>query len=134
MKSVGSCYLFFNISSHRHTVGKGTCELFQVGFGYITSPSPRRLRCFHVVIVFYRRRGYRRRMQLLLVGGMHCSVLMLMLLEFRRPFNTISIYFYINFTTPINPRHISLEDCFLHVVIREKSRPCHHSTWIGCCT
>ena len=100
MKSVGSCYLFFNISSHRHTVGKGTCELFQVGFGYITSPSPRRLRCFHVVIVFYRRRGYRRRMQLLLVGGMHCSMLMLMLLEFRRPFNTISIYFYINFYKP----------------------------------
>jgi hypothetical protein len=39
-------------------------------------------------------------MQLLLVGGMHCSVLMLMLLEFRRPFNTISIYFYINFYNP----------------------------------
>jgi len=94
MKSVGSCYLFFYISSHRHTIGKGTCELFQVGFCYITSPSPRRLRCIKV-IVFYRRRGYRRRMQLLLVllvGGMHCSVLMLMLLELD---DRILLYLYI---------------------------------------
>ena len=93
MKSVGSCYLFFNISSHRHTVGKGTCELFQVGFGYITSPSPRRLRCIKV-IVFYRRRGYRRRMQLLLVGGMHCSVLMLMLMLLKLD-DRLILYLYI---------------------------------------
>jgi hypothetical protein len=83
-----------DLTDHRHTIGKGTRQLFQVFFGYITSPSPRRLRCIKV-IVFYRRRGYRRRMQLLLVllvGGMHCSVLMLMLLELD---DRILLYLYI---------------------------------------
>ena len=77
MKSVGSCYLFYmhDLTYHRHTVGKRTRELFQVFIGYITSSSSRCLRCIHVVIVFYRRRGYRRRMQLL-VGGMHCNMLL----------------------------------------------------------
>ena len=98
VKSVGSCYLF-NMSSHRHTVGKRTRELFQVCIGYITSSSSRCLRCIEVV-VFYRR-GDRRRMQLLLVMGdisitMHCNMRLLEL-DCMILYLYISIYFIYQF-------------------------------------